>query len=200
MSVFRNPPALHTGDVVACWGSDWFSRLISAMTCSPLPPWGLGWAPSHVAIIHREPDAEPIWYESTTLAPGHAAYGKPPVYGVQEHRPADRWNDYRGRCVVYRPSVKLTTAQKKQMGVELRRFAAGHIPYDVAGALLSGTWFLRHLVPASRSRMFCSELIATVLQRARLMNWGSPSGYSPGRLLRELVKAGAFEPVLERVR
>ena len=195
MSEFHNPPQLHTGDVVACWGNDWVSRVISLMTCSLLPPWVLRWPPSHVAIIHREPDAEPIWYESTTMAPGRPASGKRPVYGVQEHRPAERWSDYGGRCVVYRPTVKLTTAQKQQMGVELRRFAAGHIPYDMTGALLSGMWVLRYLVPASRQRMFCSELIATVLQRVRLMNWGSPAGYSPGRLLRELVKAGAFEEV-----
>ena len=129
------------------------------------------------------------------MAQGTSANGKRPVYGVQEHRPVDRWNAYQGRCVVYRPVMALSQEQKDQMGIELRRFSAGHVPYDLAGALISGTRFLRYLVPASRNRLFCSELVATVLQRSHLMNWGSPAGYSPGRLLRELVKAGTFERV-----
>lgn len=188
-------PQLFTGDVIACWGSDWVSRVISLMTCSLLPPWELSWPPSHVAMIHREGDAEPLWYESTTMAQGVPAMGKQPVYGVQEHNPETRWNAYHGRCVVYRPVMALTPEQRDQIGITLRQAISRHIPYDLAGALLSGTRFLRHFVPASRRRLFCSELIATVLQRADLMNWGSPAGYSPGRLLRELVKSGAYERV-----
>lgn len=195
MSTFHNPPKLHTGDVVACWGHDWVSRFISLMTVSVLPPWELVWPPSHVAIIHREPGAEPLWYESTTMAQGTAASCKRPVYGVQEHCPIDRWNAYHGRCVVYRPAVALSQDQKDRIGVDLRAAVARHVPYDMTGAILSGTRILRHFVPASRRRLFCSELIATVLQRADLMNWSAPSAYSPGRLLRELVKTGAYERV-----
>lgn len=186
-------PRLQSGDVIACWGSDGVSRAISLLTSSLLPPWQLCFAPSHVAIVHQEHGEEPLWYESTTMAAGHAGFGERVVYGAQLHAPGDRWEAYRGNCLVFRPRWALSAEQNEEMGQELRRLISGHVPYDLTGAVLSGTWLLRHLIPASRRRMFCSEMVATVLQRVDLMNWSSPSGYSPGRLVRELVKTGAFE-------
>ena len=204
-------PKLHTGDVVACWGTDRVSRVISLMTSAILPPWSLCWAPSHVAIIHRQStpswpssrngktyfdcrptgvpvsDTGPFWFESTTLVGN--------VRGAQAHDPAERWEAYGGRCMVFRPTVVLSQEAKDAMGIELRRMVNHGVPYDMAGAILSGTRFVRYMVPASGQRLFCSELVARALQVAQLMNWESPSSFSPGRLCRTLVKSGAFERV-----
>lgn len=180
-------PQLHTGDVIACWGTDRVSRVISLMTCSLLPPLRFAWAPSHVAIIHREGSTDPQWYESTTMVGT--------TRGAQDHCPRERWQAYGGRCVVLRPTVVLDGEQRDRMGIALRQMVREGVPYDMAGAILSGTRFLRYFVPASGERLFCSELVARTLMVAQLMNWSSPAGYSPGRLCRELVSSGAFEVV-----
>jgi hypothetical protein len=206
----RLVPALHTGDVVACWGTDRVSRTISLMTSSVFPPWSLMWAPSHVALIHREGMGPAYWYESTTMAGGVVSGQRSavsqnqeqrtknkelplPVSGVQIHEIPERWHAYRGRCLILRPTVILDDDQKTKMGVELREMLTQAIPYDLRGALLSGTRLLRYLAPASGRQLFCSELVARVLQVGGLMNWGSPAGYSPGRLCRALVHSGAFD-------
>ena len=174
-------PSIQPGDVVACWGTDWVSRVISLMTVSVLPPWGWCWPPSHVAIISGDGE----WFESTTLV-GSAR-------GVQSHAPAERWVAYRGCCVVLRPTVTLTPEQRERMHSELQQMVNSGVPYDLTGAVLSGTRLVRYVVPASERRLFCSELVARVLMTVGLMNWASPAGFSPGRLCRELVKSGAFE-------
>ena len=178
-------PALQTGDVIACWGTDRVSRVISLMTSSILPPWELCWSPSHVAIIHEHAETGPRWYESTTLVEGQR--------GAQCHGPDERWLAYGGRCVVFRPTIEVDDGQQARMGAELRRMVSQGVPYDLSGAVISGTRFVRYLAPASGDRLFCSELVARALQVSRLMNWSSPSSYSPGRLLRELVKTGTYE-------
>lgn len=177
-------PDLRTGDVIACWGLDPVSLIISGMTASPLPPWRFAWSPSHVAMV-MEDERGPWWFESTLMVEGKA--------GAQWHNPAQRWDAYRGRCLVLRPTVEIDLDQRERMAGELNKFVAARVEYDLGGAILSGTRFLRWLVPASNSRLFCSEMVARVLQVGQLMNWGSPAGYSPGRLCRELVKSGAFE-------
>ena len=187
-------PHLQSGDIVCCWGTDRVSRVISFMTSWYswiYSPWGLKWSPSHVAIIFQAGEQSPLWYESTTLVHGTS--------GVQVHEPAERFAAYPGRCVIYRltAGAELDSDQQTRLGRRLQQLIEQQVPYDLAGAVFSGTVVVQKFLPSRTRSMFCSELIARLLQEIGLMNRTSASKYSPGRLLRELVWAGTYEKVNE---
>ena len=187
-------PPLQPGDIVCCWGTDRVSRVISLMTSWSsfwFAPAGLRWSPSHVAfVVGERTTTDPLlWYESTTLAQGFS--------GVQVHQPANRWADYQGRCVVYRLTEgnELEAEQIQRLQRRLRRMIETQVPYDLRGAVLSGTAFIQRWLPSRTQALFCSELIARLLQEVGKLNWTSVSKYSPGRLLRTLVWSGIYERV-----
>ena len=69
------------------------------------------------------------------------------------------------------------------------------VGYDTAGAAFSGLRILPRL-PLSRANLdtvFCSELIAAVLQRLCRMNRNNPARYNPGLLMRQLVRQGTYQ-------
>ena len=178
-------PPLGTGDVIACWGTDWVSLLISLMTINILPPWSwrLVWGPSHVAIIHCDSNGKPWWYESTMMVDGKC--------GVQAHEPAERWAAYKGRCVVYQINPReLGPGDSEEMGRQLLWFLQRQTTYDIVGALLSGTRILRWFTVAGDSSLFCSEMVCEVLQSVGVINRQSATALNPLRLIRQLVTNG----------
>lgn len=190
MKAHRPIPSIQTGDIVCCWGTDRISLVISLMTSWYswlLAPWGLKWSPSHVAIIVQTVDGHPLWYESTTLTHGTG--------GVQVHEPVERWADYRGRCTVYRltEGSEFSAGQVAQLRARLQTLIETQVPYDLSGAILSGTTFIQRWLPSRTRALFCSELIARLLMEVGRMNWASASRYNPGRLLRQLVRDGIYE-------
>lgn len=206
----------------ACWGTDRISRLISAETSSFFGPRGLRWAPSHVAIaadvlpraissvlgsVVLPPgsgDLPLCWVESTTLARRNCLVAGRRVSGVQVHPWRERMRDYvggGGRVDVYRLTEidALSHRERFELAKLLQLFLRNGDPvqYDTAGALTSGTRVVRRFT-AWRNQLdslFCSELIAAVLQRLNRMCRRNPADFHPGRLLRSLVTQGTYRCV-----
>ena len=66
--------------------------------------------------------------------------------------------------------------------------------YDTKGAAFSGTrvWKWLPFSSCDRDAMFCSELIAALLQRLCRMTRRNPEVFHPGSLLRTLVRQGTY--------
>jgi len=189
------------GDVMACFGRDAISRVITAGTWSPFGPRGLRLGPSHVAIV-CELDGEPVWVESTTLCRTACIVRLMHVAGVQVHWPEDRLQDYKsqgGHVERYTltPINRLKKAESKLLTrILVDHFARKAVGYDVGGALISGTrvWqLLRSFPGADLNRLFCSELVSAVLQRLGRLNRTNPTRHNPARLLREAVRQGTYQ-------
>ncbi|RLS58083.1 MAG: hypothetical protein DWH91_03095 [Planctomycetota bacterium] len=192
------------GDIVACHGTDWSSRVIRWVTAAPRGPCGLWLGPSHVAIISAS-DRGLLWVESTTQCLHPCEIQGRMVSGCQAHDPELRLQDYLamgGYVDLYRldPIHRLDGNEQLLLrDLLFRRLLAKGVEYDLKGALLSGTRLLRWLglLPrANLQTLFCSELIAAVLMRLNRMNHANPSGYSPARLLRTLVALGKYERIV----
>ena len=193
--------AFQSGDIAACFGTDVTSRTISALTSSPLAPHRLRWAPSHVAIV-ADWQKDTLWIESTTLCPHPCEFHQRTIEGPQAHQPLVRIADYvqaGGRVDIYRPTPvnQLCKSERHLLSdVLINNFVLASLPYDLAGALLSGTWLLQRtrLFPdADFHSLFCSELVAAVLMRLGRLNRDNPTRYHPGRLLRTLVRTGTYQ-------
>lgn len=203
-----------TGDIAACYGADFVSRLIRFGTCSLKRPV---FGPSHVAIISRVtgdylppqdvysingPRRSPLrWVESTTLCPSACVIQKKVVTGVQAHHPEVRIEHYLnagGFVELYR----LNDLQSLDSGEEttLLHLLGGFIgeEYDIAGAVLSGTRVFkasRFFPGADLHSLFCSELLAAVLMKLGRMNKANPTRYNPASLIRELIDIGMYSRV-----
>ena len=195
------------GDIFACWGTGWISRGISLETS--LLSWLTGptrlrWSPSHVAIASPRHDHAGCWWiESTQLCDRHCLEAQRRVSGVQVHHVESRIDDYAnsgGRVEQYR----LTDIDRLDeddvwrlqnvLMCHVGRKDRSAVGYDTAGALFSGLRVLPRL-PISRANLetvFCSELIAAVLQRLCRMNRANPARFNPGLLLRKLVRQGTY--------
>lgn len=189
------------GDIAACFGTQPLSRLISACTAWPFAPRGLKLGPSHVAIIGRLSGSRPGWFESTTLCSRECLIRDEPVQGCQVHYPQDRVADYGGRVLQYRPhpAWRFQTDERVALSLMLADCVRNETGYDTRGALLSRSHVLQHLsclAGEPLADLFCSELIALVLQRfGRLCPNTHPGRFHPGSLLRRLVRTGIYQRV-----
>jgi len=188
------------GDIAACHGDDWTSRVIRWGTCSLFSPPGLRLGPSHVALI-CDWRKEMVWVESTTLCSRSCLLRGDRVSGAQVHQPIDRISDYLhhgGRVDIYRLSHfhRLSSQESHLLSrLVLNDFVRVNVRYDMGGALLSGTrvFQMTRLFPgANLDQLFCSELVAAVVMRLNRMNHANPSRFHPARLLRELVRTGKY--------
>lgn len=191
------------GDIAACFGTDWTSRLVSCATASLTGPAGLRLGPSHLALI-CDIDGEAIWTESTTLCSKPCVIKQRCVAGAQAHRPIDRLQDYLdtgGRVDLYRlTEINRLSHDESQLltRILLNRFIRPGIRYDLAGAMLSGTrvFQLSRLFPgANLDQIFCSELVAAVVMRLNRMNHANPTRFNPARLIRQLIRTGKYHRV-----
>lgn len=89
----------------------------------------------------------------------------------------------------------LATDERLQLAETAGKFLANRTGYDLSGAAISGPRVLQlaRLIPADLAHVFCSELVAALLQRVGRMNHTNPARYSPGRLMRELVRTGRYQ-------
>jgi hypothetical protein len=127
---------------------------------------------------------------------------------VQVHRPHTRIADYvrgGGRVDIYRLAdiQQLSSAESRLLSrILIDHFVRRGVCYDLGGALLSGTrafQLTRCFPTANLDELFCSELVAAVLMRLGRMNHANPTRFSPGRLLRELVRQGTYRRLSEEV-
>jgi hypothetical protein len=191
---------LHPGDLFACYGRDFVSRAVSLATFFPWAPPGLRVGPSHVAIV-AEHGGELLWIESTTLAHRPCCIQRLTVAGVQAHSPADRVNDYlaEGGAVELFRLVEIESLARTEAAllshILVDHFLRASLPYDLRGALLSGTRVFQwsRLFPgADLQQLFCSELVAAVYMRLGRLPRGNPTRYNPARLLRAIVRHGTI--------
>lgn len=203
------PLKLQPGDILGCYGTDAVSRAISLGTSSLLAPPGTRWAPSHVAIV-ADVQGMSLWCESTMLSYRPCLLAGEVRRGMQFHWPAERVADYvsaGGQVVLFRlsPIDALEPHEITRLDGMLSHFAREHATYDTVGALISGTrvvrrltrllMLLRHRLHIDQDSLFCSELIAAVLQRLCRMNRREPTTFSPGTLVRTLVSEGTYRRV-----
>jgi len=182
------------GDVLACFGRDWSSRLITAWTCGP----------SHVGVVCA-PDpawgcgAAPVLVESTSFCDRPCRYRGEKVAGVQVQDPHARVRDYGGRVDVWRllPDEALADGESRLLTALLDRRLREATPYDFAGAAKAGTRVLKFCVYPDAHSVFCSELVARAFMRLGRLRRGNPEGYTPGRLVRELRRCNVAEKVEE---
>lgn len=192
------------GDILACYGTCPVARAIRRWTYRP---WyrdqRLRCAPSHVGIIADLPVSgmtTRVLVESTSLCDRDCLITGRPVSGVQAHGPEGRvWDYLRGGGWVdqYRPTeaCEFNDAELGRLAI-LCRAMAGH-DYDTIGAGFSGLAITRRWLnrTADLSTLFCSELVARLLQCLNRMNWSNPSNWTPGDLIREAVCTGVYEHV-----
>ncbi len=191
------------GDIAACHGADWTSRVIRWGTSSLFPPSGLRIGPSHVAILCRWRQ-QMVWAESTTLCSHPCLIQNNTVAGGQLHFPRERIEDYvgnGGRVDLYRLTHfhRLSPHESRLLTcLLLNEFIDAGVQYDMGGALLSGTRVFqlsRWFPGANLDQLFCSEMVAAIVMRLNRMNHSNPSRYNPARLLRELVRTGKYTRV-----
>lgn len=204
--ITHRPDTLVSGDIIACYGTDAVSRMISLGTSSLLAPRGTRIAPSHVAII-ADFDGSPLWCESTMLSERQCLLSHRLVRGVQVHPPEGRIRDYvdrGGRVVVFRlsPIDTLTAEEGAMITQMIRGFVSVQATYDTIGALISGTRIfkrtrivplLSHWLRIDLDALFCSEMIAAILQRIGRMNRDNPTKFSPASLVRTVVNQGTYQ-------
>lgn len=153
---------LKTGDVLACYGPGWISRIISRFT-PRLRVWKL--APSHVAIVawHDTGEGTPIeaWvHESTTLSKHKDGLSGDNRKGVQAHRFSTWLAAQQGSVDLYRLKVPMTRPEKT---VEyLLEVHARKIGYSLLRAFHTAS-------PVRNTEggeyLVCSELVSYALQK-----------------------------------
>ena len=199
-----------TGDIFACWGGDWLSRGISLETSSLMGPREVRWAPSHVAIAcprwYPHDHLGCFWWESTSLIDRPCLEAGRSVAGCQVHHIRDRLIDYvrsGGRVSVYRLTEFdcLTEEEQRHLRALLGQCVGDRhdedqqpVKYDTAGALCSGTRIVRRftLWRNQLDSLFCSELLAAVLQRLGRLCRQNPSSFTPAQLMRRLLTEGTY--------
>ncbi len=185
------------GTVLACYGSGWVARGIQIATCGP----------SHVAIVvpnlspGQHGDALSWVMESTSLSTLPCRYRGRRVIGVQVHE----WSDWLvGQERVEVAMLNKIAALDEFDAAKLTRVAKAILldecNYDIEQAILSGTNFLRYLTRADASRLFCSELVMTILGRLSLASIKSPQRYTPAGVLRELRTLAWFDRPVRVIR
>jgi hypothetical protein len=137
----------------------------------------------------------PLLFESTTLCDEPCALAGRRVSGVQAHDPRSRIATYPGRVALVRltPAWRLTDHEVDRLRDWL--LAVASEPYDLRGALLSGTRLFKWtaLMPyPDLGSLFCSELCAAALMRLYRMPLANPSLYNPASLVRELRRCGTY--------
>ena len=191
------------GDIAACWGGDWQSRFISGVTAWPLSPPGLMFGPSHVAIISSlYKQSQTYWCESTTMTDTPCVVNLEKTCGVQAHCPRQRIKECKkagGKVVIYRPAADyaLDVYGVRSLDDLLVVKIAERTEYDLGSALLSGARLsarILNLFGYHDNDVFCSDLVATCLKKADLLDHDVASSlYTPAGLLRTLVRAGTYE-------
>jgi len=173
-------------------GRELLSRFIALWTTSIRQKWR-GELISHCGIVALDKFGDVKHYESTTL--------KTPENfdGVQKNDPYKRINEYDGRVYIQRPRVPLTVGQSKRLSASLEAFLG--TPYDMRGAGLAGTRWIKRYFDADRSSVFCDELVSMSLMDARKLTEGTfaPGDMTPASLAWWLSRHGIYGPV-ERVK
>ncbi len=159
---------LQNGDLIIMSGKGWISKAIQFFTGSPA---------SHVGMIYRAPEGPVLLFESTTLQymPGHD------TKGVRLIEMSKTVANYKGRIFLRRLSEPLDFGLYEAVRNQYK-----NTPYEsnMMKLLSAGTpWTWRKKKrwgKRAQRTIFCSELVALVLQALGKINGGmSPEEYAP---------------------
>ena len=173
------------GDLLIFYGRNFTSRVIEWATQGP----------SHVGIVCPHLQYKSLLFESTTLCDEPCILTGKCVRGVQAHEPGLRIAHYAGSVSVLRlmPAWRLNREETHLLERWLMHVA--NEPYDLRGALLSGTRLFKWtaLMPyPDLDSLFCSELCAAALMRLHRMPLTNPSLFNPAFLVREVRRCGTY--------
>lgn len=182
--------------VIAAWGNQPISKVISATTSSLLgtPKW----SPSHVALIVRtSPEVElslgetSLWVESSTLIPRHCILQNRQVVGLQAHKIKDRLEDYPlGNVVSYRLRRPYALSDLEEEYLSTYVFDdVLRTPYDIPKP---GWWtnIIKTALFKDTNILLCSEFVQDVLIHLGRASNKNPSNASPGSFLRRHLRDG----------
>lgn len=186
-------PDYEPGDLVVFAGRSCTSRLIALRTCPPIC-WWRGWLDSHIGIIGVYA-GETHLFESTTLSDLPCSITGKNIRGVKAVNPHARAATYDG--LVWRLPLRNSLNAGNSSVLTGALVNAIGAPYeDLASLALVGARFLkRHwLFRADTSRLFCSELVAMVLEIILRLPPGNASIWTPSGLARRVVWQGTHGP------
>ncbi len=182
------------GDTLWFCGRGFESRLVGLWTASLKQLWH-GQLISHCGVIaqHR---GKIKHFESTTLNDMACDEARRLVRGVQVNDPHKRIMGYSGRVYLARPRKPLSVEQSQLLTASCQAFLG--TPYDMPGALLAGTHWLKRHFDADRTYAFCDEFMSFVLMDAEKITEGlyNPSEKTPAWLARWLVRMGIYKPLV----
>jgi hypothetical protein len=175
---------IKAGDVIGFSGDGGISFAVNILS------YGIPWySISHLGII-GEHKGELLLFESTTLSNIPCVIQKKSIEGVQAVRLKDRIEKYDGKVFHYPLVDPLFASEQKR----LNQFLHDQIgkPYDLIGALRSGgkiwAWMESHLREADLNFLFCSELVASSLNKVNRLETHNVSSWSPNKLIRHGLK------------
>jgi hypothetical protein len=174
--------ALNPGDILGFSGADLPSDIINIMT-GAFPRWGL----SHVGIM-AEYKGDLLLFESTTFNKHPCAIRNVMFEGTQAQWPANKIENYNGRCWRY-PLEKPLRGWERH---KLSEYLVGGIgvEYDMIGALRSGghvfNWVESRFHAENLARIYCSEWCAASLREIERFDTDDVSKWNPNKFVREL--------------
>lgn len=145
-----------------------------------------------------------LMFESTTLNDRPCEITGQMIKGVQAHKPLDRIEAYDGDvyyCRLTRPYRAKFESNGRQRRLSIGCLARIGDAYNGRGAALSGTHLTLRLrdhfwawSKTDRTRLFCSQYLASVLSPIDLFPIDDPRKWNPARLLKKLVSSGVYKP------
>ncbi|MCW5569209.1 MAG: hypothetical protein KIS84_13400 [Dokdonella sp.] len=186
------------GDTLWFCGRGFASRAIGLWTAS-VPQLLCGRLISHVGIVYDD-GCKIRHCESTTLNDQATDERRRAIRGVQVNDPWQRIEGYSGRVYLGRfpERGRLTRRQSLKLAEYLGMM--GTTSYDMFGALLAGTTWIKRIFAPDATSLFCSELVAMALMDCDVLpRTFNASTATPAWLARHLVSVGICEP-LRRVK
>jgi len=162
-----------------------------------LATWGIpGWGLSHVAIVGRHPvGGYPVLYESLSSIDKPCLIQQRIVSGLQCQSLERRVHRCCGRIWHYPLSVPLADTQQEVLHNLCMAWMG--TKYDELGAFRSRELSIIEqmiLRPPDVSSLFCSEWVAMVYRKLRILPITNVSDFNPNRLARYGLKCKAFCP------
>jgi len=188
----------HAGDVIVFAGRGWISRLIALGTC-PLQLL-LGRGDSHIGIC-ADYCGRVLLFESTTLSDMACEITGKRMRGVKAVDPRRRIEGYKGKAWILRPAEdqRADLDRSPAAAATLSEYLVDRVgvPYEQFNTLvIAGSRYLKRswLFRQDASRLFCSEMVALVLERIQWIGRSNASTYTPNSLARKLVYEGTYQP------
>lgn len=182
--------ALRDGDIIGFSGSYWHSDCINLATYG-IPRWSL----SHVGIVARKrKQSRWLIFEANDDVSTQCAVTHRKHDGVQAHSLDLLLERYKGKMWLYRRKAEFTPADFSLYNVMVRELGT---PYDWVGAKRAGGFFHSIIQAAfhkqDTSSLFCSELVAMILDEYGILDTNNVSKWSPNRLMRHLVRKHLYD-------